>query len=167
MVQRQPPHDQLLPQHDRNPDGDAGQPDTHARSSSCRTSSSPSTICPLRSSPRSGIFRQSVDYSITNNRAILDYASPVPGDAAAQPLPDGERGHPARAARTRGPSGPNSSRGWRPRSLSRCQQKQSRARVASGVRGLPPEEFERFRDPELRDPRGYILPRTNPTSPPR
>jgi hypothetical protein len=100
--------------------------------------------------PQRWRFRQSVDYSVTSNKAVLDYASRhreqllyniwLMGKNA---IDRGSRDtwtitpkvvEAARAARRNAPSG-----------------------------GSGPEEFNRlFRDPDKRDPRGYVLPANQP-----
>ena len=75
LVERRPAHHGVLPQHDRPPDGDDRQPDADARSRSSRRASSPSADLPLPVKPRPWHFRQSIDYSVTANNAVLDVAS--------------------------------------------------------------------------------------------
>ena len=111
--------------------------------------------------PQEWHFRQSVDYSITNNRAILDYASRYRETVLYNRYQMG------RDAIQRG--GEDS---WtiRPKLVARVAAELTRGTQAgSEVRGrragLPPEGFQRFRDPDLRDPRGYILPSNQPDFP--
>ena len=56
----------------------------------------PSADLPYPIAPQRWRFRQSIDYSVTANRAVLDVASQVSRDAALQHLPDGPERHRAR-----------------------------------------------------------------------
>ena len=67
------------------------------RRSSCRESDLP---CPIE--PQAWHFRQSIDYSVTANRAVLDLASREQGELPLQHLPDGQELDRARAAATAG-----------------------------------------------------------------
>ena len=50
----------------------------------------PSADLPYPIAPQRWHFRQSIDYSVTANRAVLDAASRISRDAALQRLPDGQ-----------------------------------------------------------------------------
>ena len=106
--------------------------------------------------PQEWHFRQSVDYSITNNRAILDYASryretllynryQMGREAIQQGSEDSWTIRPKLVARVTA-------------ELASAGQAGPGGRGGFGRAGLPPEDFQRFRDPDMRDPRGYILP---------
>ena len=100
--------------------------------------------------PQEWHFRQSVDYSITNNRAILDYASRYRETLLFN------RYRMAQDAIERG-----SEDSWtiRPKLVASVTlELTSGGRGGFGRGGLPPEGFQLFRNPDLRDPRGYIIP---------
>ncbi len=118
--------------------------------------------------PQTWHFRQSVDYSVTANKAVLDYASRhrqqllhniwLMGKNAIE---RGNRDHwtitpklveSAKAARGDSPQRGRGGRGGR------AEQGASATGVRSGM-----AEFNRlFRDPAKRDPRGYVLPADQP-----
>ena len=75
LVERRPAHDGLLPQHDRPADRDDRQPDADAAFRSSRRSSCPTANLPFPIAPQVWHFRQSIDYSVTANYAVLDFAS--------------------------------------------------------------------------------------------
>ena len=114
--------------------------------------------------PQEWHFRQSVDYSITNNRAILDYASRYRETLLHN------RYRMGREAIERG-----SEDSWtiRPKLVAKVSAELAAERGAGagggrggfGRGGLPPEGFQRFREPDLRDPRGYIIPSDQPDFP--
>ncbi len=114
--------------------------------------------------PQEWHFRQAVDYSITMNRAYLDYASrykdvllynryQMGRDAIRRGQTDSWTIHPkmvaevqAQIAAQQGGGNPD-------------------AALMGRFRGLPKEGFQAFRKPEDRDPRGYILPSSQPDFP--
>ena len=120
--------------------------------------------------PQEWHFRQSIDYSITMNRAILDYASRYRETLLFNRYQMG------RDAIERG-----STDSWtiRPKTVERVTAELASVRQEAGRQGglqqargggrgrggLPIEEFARFRVPEDRDPRGYILPSDQPDFP--
>jgi hypothetical protein len=106
--------------------------------------------------PQEWHFRQSVDYSITNNRAILDYASRY------REVLLYNRYQMGRDAIRRG-----SEDSWtiRPKLVASVTAELTDGPGGIGRGGLPPEGFQRFRDPDMRDPRGYILPSSQPDFP--
>jgi hypothetical protein len=120
----------------------------------------PSGNLPLPIEPQRWQFRQSIDYSISANRAVLDYASRYRETLLFNIYRMGrnaiERGsrdhwtiHPAaiEAVRARGGSAVNQpASSWRPRAL-------------------PTERFAELRRPEDRDPRGFILSADQPDFP--
>ena len=82
--------DLLLPQHDRPVHRDDRQPDAVADSALDRTSNCPTSDYLAPIPPQAWHFRQSVDYSVTANKAILDYASRNRSALALQHLADGQ-----------------------------------------------------------------------------
>lgn len=114
--------------------------------------------------PQEWHFRQSVDYSITNNRAILDYASRYRETLLHNRYRMGAE------AIQRG-----SEDSWtiRPKLVESVTAELAAERRAAaggggggfGRGGLPADGFQRFRDPDLRDPRGYIIPSDQPDFP--
>ena len=117
---------------------------------------------PAPITPQEWHFRQSVDYSITNNRAILDYASRYRETVLFN------RYRMGREAIERG-----SEDSWtiKPKFVAQVSAElASAAPAAGGGRGggrggLDPAGFQRFRAPDMRDPRGYILPSDQPDFP--
>ena len=123
----------------------------------------PSVDTPYPIPPQEWHFRQSIEYSMTSNRAVLDVASKHREDflfniyrMGKNSIERGSRDHwtiypkrveavEAAIAEARGDEEP----GLKPRSDRRSK-------------GEPLEFFELFRDPDLRDPRGYILPSDQP-----
>ena len=123
----------------------------------------PSVDTPYPIPPQEWRFRQSIEYSMTSNRAVLDVASKHREDflfniyrMGKNSIERGSQDHwtiypkrveavEAAIAEARGEEEP----GVEPRSGRRS-------------RGEPLEFFELLRDPDLRDPRGYILPSDQP-----
>ena len=91
VVQRRHPHDRALPQHDRHPDRDHRQPrsDQHP----VPAGQAAGRLEPVVADQAAGEWhmRQSIEYSMTANRAILDYASRYREKRALQHLPHGPR----------------------------------------------------------------------------
>ena len=124
----------------------------------------PSNDLPYPVPPQAWHFRQSVDYSITANRAVLDIASKLREDFLFNIWRMGmnsiERGRadtwtrsPARIAAVE----------------EALAQERAEERAEGGGRGggrgggTPAELYDTvFRDPQARDPRGYILPADQP-----
>ena len=75
LVERRPADDGLLPQHDRPAHRDDRQPDADRASRSCRRSSCRTSNLHFPIEPQEWHFRQSIDYSVTANCAVLDIAS--------------------------------------------------------------------------------------------
>ena len=74
MVERRPPDDCLLPQSDRAPDRNDRRAPRRSISRSFPTGSCRARLAaPI--APQRWHFRQSIDYSVTANRAVLDTAS--------------------------------------------------------------------------------------------
>jgi hypothetical protein len=113
----------------------------------------PSGDLPFPIEPQTWHFRQSVEYSMTANRAVLDVASRYREQFLFNIWRMG------RNAIERG-----STDTWTmyPRRLEAVQQTLQRrglSSVPSGSSGAPREVFDQvLRDPKLRDPRGYVLP---------
>jgi hypothetical protein len=108
----------------------------------------PSGDLPFPIAPQAWHFRQSIDYSLTANRAVLDFASRYRETLLYNVYQMG------RNAIDRG-----SHDSWTP-----SPRRVEIARAGAGVSGPPPADaFERlFRDPAQRDARGYILPSDQP-----
>jgi hypothetical protein len=104
----------------------------------------PSADLPYPIPPQPWRFRQSIDYAMTANRAVLDFASRY-RETLLQNIYRMGRNSIERGSRD----------SWTP-----APRRVDTARTDSGTtRGaLPPAAFERvFREPRQRDPRGYIL----------
>lgn len=109
----------------------------------------PKNDIPMPVEPQTWHFRQSVDYSVTANRAVLNYASRNRVDLLYNIYVMGRDNIAKGQTDT-----------WRtdPNVISAADQA-ARERGSQQRRGIPTEIFaEVFRDPELRDPRGYIIP---------
>jgi len=108
----------------------------------------PSGDLPFPIAPQPWHFRQSIDYSLTANRAILDFASRYRETLLFNVYQMGknaiERG--SRDSWTASP------------------RRVDAAKADAGSAASPsPDTFERvFRDPQQRDPRGYVLPSDQP-----
>ncbi|MFN2326519.1 MAG: M14 metallopeptidase family protein [Gemmatimonadales bacterium] len=114
-------------------------------------------ILPFPITPQRWHFRQSVDYSITANRAILDLASRYREQWLYNIYQMG------REAIRKG-----SQDSWTiyPKRVERLREEAARARAAQGGPGgggqVPASMMSVLRDPADRDPRGYILPADQP-----
>ena len=100
--------DDLLPQHDRHPDRDHRQPhaDGHPAVADKQL---PTGDWPLPIAPQKWHFRQSIDYEITHNRAILDWPRATARRSCS--TSSAWAGTPSsRAAGTPGPSRPSASK---------------------------------------------------------
>ncbi|MDP2956410.1 MAG: M14 family zinc carboxypeptidase [Longimicrobiales bacterium] len=115
--------------------------------------------------PQEWHFRQAVDYSITMDRAYLDYASrykdvllynryQMGRDAIRRGQTDSWTIHPKMVAEVQAQIAAQQGAGANPA-----------AAPTGRSRGLPKEGFQAFRKPEDRDPRGYILPSNQPDFP--
>ena len=130
----------------------------------------PSGDLPFPIAPQKWHFRQSIEYSITANRAVLDVASQHREDVPVQHLPDGAELDRARQHATPGRSYPQADR----RRCNAAIAQGSAGRDAGGRRRRrggrsadsrhrsPAKYYEMLRDPAMRDPRGYILPADQP-----
>jgi hypothetical protein len=125
----------------------------------------PSTELPAPAVPRPLHFREVVEYSITANRAIIDYASRYRETVLYNRYLMG------RDAIQRG-----SQDSWthRPKMIERAKaelvERGVMARPGEGMeqyfgRSVPIKHFDVLRRPEDRDPRGYILPADQPDFP--
>jgi len=120
---------------------------------------------PYPITPQKWHFRQSVEYSITANRAVLDVASRNRETflfniyrMGRNSIERGSRDHwtntPLRIARVQAAI-----------DKERAMPSEERTVDESGMtrfRGAPLKFYEQLRDPALRDPRGYILPSDQP-----
>jgi len=109
----------------------------------------PKNDIPMPIAPQKWHFRQSIDYSQTANRAVLNYASRNRADLLYNIYIMG-----------RDNIAKGNTDSWRtdPRVIAAASQ--AARDMNSTGRRIPSEIFETvFRDPELRDPRGYIIPR--------
>ena len=75
LVERRPADDRVLPEHHRPADGDHRQPDAVADPGDREPDPAARGSARRRSSRRTWHFRQSIDYSVTANYAVLDLAS--------------------------------------------------------------------------------------------
>jgi len=115
--------------------------------------------------PQEWHFRQAVDYSITMDRAYLDYASrykevllynryQMGRDAIRRGETDSWTIHPKMVAEVEAEIAAQQPAGGNPE-----------AAMMRRFRGLPKEGFQAFRKPEDRDPRGYVIPSSQPDFP--
>lgn len=132
----------------------------------------PSADLPYPIAPQKWHFRQSVEYSITANRAVLDYASKHREELlfniyrmGKNSIERGSRDHwtiyPRRIAEVEA-------------AIAKERERTGRAGGAQGTdepsdspfprfqRGAPLKYYEMLRDPAKRDPRGYIIPSDQP-----
>ena len=100
LVERRHPQHRQLPQHHRDPDRDDRQPDADADSARARSGRFPNRDLPYPIAPQEWRFRQSIDYSISFNRAVHRLRGAQPRAPALQHLRDGaardrarQRGH--------------------------------------------------------------------------
>ena len=119
----------------------------------------PGTDLPFPIAPQKWHFRQSIDYLMTADRAVLDIASKYRQEFLFRRYLMGrnsiERGR--RDCWT-----------IQPRDIEAVQaliEKDNAASPAGRLRGYPLKYFEAFRDPANRDPRGYIIPSDQPDFP--
>ena len=108
----------------------------------------PSSDLPFPIAPQPWRFRQSIDYSLTANRAVLDFASRY-RETLLFNLYQMGRNAIDRGSRDTWTASPR---------------RVDAAKADAGSAASPsPDAFERlFRDPQQRDPRGYILPSDQP-----
>jgi hypothetical protein len=109
----------------------------------------PKNDIPMPIEPQKWHFRQSIDYSVTANRAVLNYASRNKVDLLYNIYVMG-RDNIAKGQQDTWRTDPN---------VIAAAAQAAREQGAEGRRGIPTEIYQQvFRDPELRDPRGYIIP---------
>lgn len=120
----------------------------------------PRNDLPYPITPQKWYFRQSIEYSVTANYAVFDYASKHREELLHNFYQMG------RNSIKRG-----SEDHWTmtPKRIAMVQEAARRAQASGaqfrGARILPTNYFELLRDPALRDPRGYILPSDQPDFP--
>jgi Zinc carboxypeptidase len=118
----------------------------------------PRNDIPLPIAPQKWHFRQSIDYSVTANRAVLNYASRNRVDLLYNIYLMGRDNIRKGSADT-----------WRtdPNVIAAAgQAARALGSEGGGRRRVPAEVYQEvFRDPEMRDPRGYIIPIDQPDFP--
>ena len=165
LVERRAADDGLLPQHDRPADRDDRQSDADEIPFVPRTQLPDSNLhFPI--APQEWHFRQSIDYSVTANRAVLRHRLAEQGELPLQHLPDGEELDRARQPRQLdGDAAPHHRRadgasGGAPAAVAAPMPggDEPDAPAAGAVAGGgSPEDFKKLlRDPAMRDPRGFI-----------
>lgn len=111
----------------------------------------PRNDLPAPVAPQEWRFRQSIDYSLSINRAVLDYASRNKDRLLFNIWKMGDN------AIARGNTDT-----WRV-TPSRIEALEAAAGEGENRRGVDPALYERvLRDPALRDPRGYVIPADQP-----
>jgi hypothetical protein len=104
--------------------------------------------------PQRWHFRQSVEYSMTTNYAILDIASKRKDDFLFNMY---------RMAKNAIDKGSRDTWTVRPKMIDRVREEAARAGEARGRGAVPASIYtDVLRDPKLRDPRGFILPSDQP-----
>ena len=168
LVERRAAHHRLFPQHDRAAHGDRRQshadPDTAGGGQA--VANRRSGRCRLRRG--TWHYRQSIEYEMSNNRAVLDYASRYRETLlydfyrmGRNSIENGSRGSLDDHARSHR-SAARRSAGERSTELPPDLR-------AGGLGGatLPADSYKSvLRDPGHRDPRGYIIPSDQPDFPP-
>jgi hypothetical protein len=114
------------------------------------------TDLPFPIAPQKWHFRQTIDYLITANRAILDVASRQREDFLFRVYLMG-RNSIERGSRDN----------WtiQPADVAAVQEQMQKDKVAPPLsynQGYPIQYYDRFRDPARRDPRGFIVPADQP-----
>ncbi len=115
----------------------------------------PENDLPFPVAPQKWHFRQSIDYSITADRAILDLAAKMREDflfniyrMGRNAIERGSRDH------------------WTmsPLRIEKVEEeiKEKNVKPEGFRRGYPLEFYERLREPSARDPRGYVIPADQP-----
>ena len=117
----------------------------------------PQNDLPYPIAPQKWHFRQSIEYSITANTAILDLASKLKENFLFNIY---------RMGKNSIEKGSRDSWTVIPKTISVVEEaikKDKAQRVGSGrSRGYPKKYYEKLFDPSLRDPRGYIIPSDQP-----
>ena len=120
----------------------------------------PKNDLPFPIAPQKWLFRQSVEYSITADRAILDLASRMPEHFLFNIFRMGKNSI-ERGGRDHWTVSPR-----RIEAVEQAIKKDNVKPVGAGFsRGYPPKYYEILRDPAARDPRGYIIPSDQPDFP--
>ena len=178
VVERRPAHDGVLPQHDRPADRDDRQPDADDDSVRAVEAAAATPTCRARSSRRAWHFRQSIDYSMTANCAVLDFASRyretflyniyrMGKNSIERGSRDTGRSTPTtdrRACRRRCAGGDGGGRGGGGGAAATSRRRRAGGR--SRRRGATASSSTTLlRDPAQRDPRGYIIPSDQPDFP--
>ena len=155
-----------------------GSPTPMRHSAGGRQAACRRAIGPCRSRRRTWHYRQSIDYEMTNNRAMLDLRLALSRNLALQHLAhgdeldrEGQQGsldHHAEAHRRAGSGGSGASRRRTRRTGRTGGGSAGRRRLAAAAasrltRAVPAELYDTvLHDPKLRDPRGYIIPSDQP-----
>ena len=117
----------------------------------------PSGDLPSPIAPQTWHFRQSIDYSITANRAVLDVASKHREDFLFNIYRMG-RNSIERGGRDHWTTKPR-----RIKAVETAYAKDRSPQVGSGrERGMPRKYYDMLVEPALRDPRGYVIPSDQP-----
>lgn len=122
----------------------------------------PRNDLPYPIEPQEWHFRQSVEYSVTANRAVLDYASRNREHLLYNIYLMG-RNSIERGSRDHWTVHPKLVEAMR--TAYEKDNPQAAGQPFGRFRGMPREYFAQLRRPELRDPRGYILPADQPDFP--
>ncbi|MFQ6109656.1 MAG: M14 family metallopeptidase, partial [Candidatus Aminicenantales bacterium] len=113
----------------------------------------PHNDLPYPVAPQEWHFRQSIEYSLTADRAILDMASRYRGDFLFNIY---------RMGKNAIEKGSRDSWTIRPDMIAEVEEKikkdKAKREGAGRSRGYPLKYYEMLRDPQKRDPRGYIIP---------
>jgi hypothetical protein len=117
----------------------------------------PNSDYPYPVAPQKWHFRQSVEYSITADKAILDFASKHRKEFLLNIYRMGKRSI-AKGNTDSWTIVPDSIEALR----DRIQSDQAKMEGSGRSRGFPLKYFEMLHDPARRDPRGYILPADQP-----
>ena len=192
VVERRAADDGVLPEHHRPADGDHRQPDAVADPGRSPSQILPRADLPAPIEPQTWHFRQSIDYSVTANYAVLDLASRYKDQflfniyrMGANQIERGSRDHwtisnedmarlqaamagPA-AANTAAPGGGRGGRGGGPGNAAAAP---AAAEAGAGRRrrggrgGIAMATYNAvFKDPARRDPRAYVIPADQADSP--
>ncbi len=114
--------------------------------------------------PQTWHFRQSIDYSITANRAVLDYASRNRENVLYNMYLMGKRSI-ERGSRDHWTTQPKRIEAVRAAVAADRSVQLGEERFPGFGREVPARFFRLLRDPALRDPRGYIIPADQPDFP--
>ena len=132
---------------------------TPMRFRSCRSGSCRAATCPFPIAPQDWHFRQSIDYSVTANCAVLDYRVAQPRERSSSTSIGWARTRSSAAAGTRWTTTPRRRREQVP--AAPCGgggRAGGTRRGAAARRPRAGSSSQLLRDPAMRDPRGYIMP---------